>query len=324
MKKFFTAFASACVFATLSLAPSLSRAQGFPEKEIRIVTGFPAGSAAELSLRALVHSAQKYVDKPLIIINKPGGGQSIAMQELISAPADGYTIGMVTDTFIGMTYYQYKLRFEADDIQPMVGYAQFRHVLFVKADSPYRKYEDFVAQAKREPVTYGGTGVGTTPDMLGKIFARALGLKLTYIAFKGSNEYVPSVMGGHVTSGIVDISGVAKQLEQGNLAGVVVFGNERLAEFPNIPTTAEKGVKTDLSMFNSVLTIVANRKAPADRTRVLQEAFTKAANDPEFRKSAAAAGLHAAVFDSAQLRKRIEAARQLSIPLMKEMNLLAN
>jgi tripartite-type tricarboxylate transporter receptor subunit TctC len=321
MIKFFTTLACACVFAVV---PSLSGAQTFPEREIRIVTGFPAGSAAEVSLRALVQAAQKYVDKPLLIINKPGGGQSIAMQDLISAPADGYTIGMVTDTFMGMTYYQYKLRFEADDIQPMVGYAQFRHVLFVKADSPYRKFEDFVAQAKREPVSYGGTGVGTTPDMLGKIFARDLGLNLTYIAFKGSNEYVPSVMGGHVTSGIVDISGVAKQIEQGSLAGVVVFGSERLAEFPNIPTSTEKGVKTDLSMFNSVLTIVANRKAPADRTRLLQDAFTKAANDPEFRKSAAAAGLHAALFDSEQLRKRIEAARQLSIPMMKEMNLLAH
>ena len=316
MKKLFAAVASLGLFAGSSLA------QTFPEKEIRVVTGFPAGSVAELSLRALVRSAQKYIDKPLIIVNKPGAGQSIAMQELMGAPADGYTVGMVTDTFPGMTYYQYKLKFEADDIQPLVGFAQFRHILFVKGDSPYKRYEDFVAQAKKESVSYGGTGVGTTPDMLGKIFARSAGLKLEYVAFKGSNEYVPSVMGGHVTSGIVDISGVAKHIEEGTLAGVVVFGNERLAEFPNIPTVAEKGVKVDMSMFNSVITIVANRKAPAERTRVLQEAFTKAANDAEFKAAAKAQGVHAVAFGSDVLKKRIEGARQLSVPLMKEMNLL--
>jgi tripartite-type tricarboxylate transporter receptor subunit TctC len=324
MKKLFAALTALCLGAGMAIAPSLANAQAFPEREIRVVTGFPAGSAAELSLRALVRSAQKFIDKPIVIINKPGAGQSLAMQELLSAPADGYTVGMVTDTFMGMTYYQYKLRFEADDIQPLAGYAQFRHLLFAKADSPLKKYEDFVAAAKRSPVTYGGTGVGTTPDMLGKVLARAAGLQLTYVAFKGSNEYVPSVMGGHVASGIVDISGVAKQIEDGSLAGVVVFGNERLPEFPNIPTLAEKGVNVDLSMFNSVLTIVANRKAPAERTKVLQEAFAKAAEDADFRKAAAAAGLHAAFFNGEQLRHRIEAARKISIPLMKDMNLLAH
>jgi tripartite-type tricarboxylate transporter receptor subunit TctC len=311
-------------FSALALWAGSACAQTFPDKEIRIVTGFPAGSAAEVSLRALVRSAQKFVDKPLLIINKPGAGQSIAMQELMNAPADGYTLGMVTDTFPGMTYYQYKLRFDADDLQPLVGYAQFRHVLFVKGDSPYRRYEDFVAQAKRAPMKYGGTGVGTTPDMLGKIFARAAGLKLEYVPFKGSNEYVPSVMGGHVASGIVDISGVARQIEEGSLAGVVVFGNERLSEFPQIPTLAEKGVNVDLSMFNSVLTIVANRKAPPERTKLLQDIFMKAANDPDFRQAAVAAGLHAVAFDQQQLHQRIEGARKLSIPLMKEMDLLAN
>lgn len=310
--------------APLVLATGLAQAQAFPEREVKIVTGFPAGSVAELSLRALVRSAQKFIDKPLVIINKPGAGQSIAMAELMAAPADGYTVGMVTDTFMGMTYYQYKMRFDADDLQPVVGYAQLRHLLFVKGDSPYRRYEDFVAQAKRAPVSYGGTGVGTTPDMLGKIWARASGLKLEYVAFKGSNEYIPSVMGGHVTSGIVDISGVAKQLEEGTLAGVVVFGNERLPEFPNIPTAAEKGVNVDMSMFNAALTIVANRKAPPERTRFLQEVFTKAANDPDFKKATGSSGMSAVVFAPDQLRRRIEAARQLSVPLMKDMNLLAN
>jgi tripartite-type tricarboxylate transporter receptor subunit TctC len=307
----------------VALSVGVAVAQTFPEREIRIVTGFPAGSAAEISLRALVRSAQKFVDKPLIIVNRPGAGQSIAMQELMNAPADGYTVGMVTDTFPGMTYHQYKLRFEAEDIQPLVGYVQFRHVLFVKSDSPYRIYDDFVTHARQSPVTYGGTGVGTTPDMLGKIFARAAGLKLEYISFRGSNEYVPSVMGGHVVSGIVDISGVAKQFEQGTLAGVVVFGSERLPEFPQIPTVAEKGINVDMSMFNSVLTIVANRSVPADRTRMLQDAFTKAASDPEFRAAATSAGLHPVTFGPETLQRRINAARELSVPLMREMNLLA-
>ena len=88
-------------------------------------------------------------------------------------------------------------------------------------------------------------------------------------------------------------------------------------------TLAEKGVNVDMSMFNSVVSIVANRKAPADRTRVVQEAFTKAANDPEFKAAAKAQGVHAVSFGTDVLLRRIDAARKLSIPLMKEMDLLA-
>ena len=82
-------------------------------------------------------------------------------------------------------------------------------------------------------------------------------------------------------------------------------------------------MNVDMSMFNSVVTIVANRKAPADRTRLVQEAFSKASNDPDFRNAAKAQGVHSVSFNEETLQRRIEAARKLSIPLMKEMNLLA-
>src|SRR5690606_25995066 len=118
------------------------------------------------------------------------------------------TIGMSTDGFKSLTVLQNKVRFDPEDLRVLLGYSQFTHVLFVKGDAPYKRYEDYVAFAKRRPgaMEYGGTGQGTAPDLLGKVLARDAGMQLTYVPFKGSNEYIPAIMGGHVKSGIVAIS----------------------------------------------------------------------------------------------------------------------
>ena len=311
------------VFAFAHLAPAQSAEAAFPERGIRILTGFPAGSAAELTLRALVQQASKYIDKPLIIVNKPGGAQTLAMTELANAEPDGYTIGMSTDGFKSLTVLQHKVRFDPEDLQVLLGYSQFKHVLFVRGDSPYRKYEDYLAFAKKNPgaMEYGGTGTGTAPDRLGKVLARDAGMKLTYVPFKGSNEYVPAVMGGHVKSAVIAISGISQHVKDGSLGLVLVFGDERLPEYPDVPTSEEKGVR-DLSALNSVLTLVVLKGTPADRVKVLHDAFRKAAEDPEFRKSVEPTGLTAAYFPPEKVDQRIRDARKLGVPMLKELNLL--
>lgn len=296
---------------------------GFPEREVRIITGFPAGSAAESSLRALVQTATKHLGQPLVIINRPGGSQSIAMTELANATPDGYTIGMTTDGFKALTVKQQRVRFNPDDLKMVLGYAQFRHVLFVRSASPYKRYEDFISAAKANPksLDYSGTGQGTAPDLLGKVFARDAGIALNYVPYKGSNEQVPAVMGGHVQSGIIDISGIRAHVEGGALSLVLVFGDKRLPEFPDVPTSQEKGLR-DLNLFNSVLAITLHRDTPADRVAILHEAFRKTVQDPEFLKAAAATGLGAVYVPGERVEQGIENIRRVGVPLLKELNLL--
>ena len=297
-------------------------AEDYPEKEIRIIVGFPPGSALELSLRALVQVSSKYFKKPLLIINKPGAAQTIAMTEMLAAPPDGYTIGMTTDGYKSMTVHTQKMRFDPKSIKFVLAYARFRHVLFVKGDLPYAKYDDFIAYAKKAPgaVAYGGTGEGSTPELIGRVFFRDVNVKPTYIPFKGSNEYIAAVLGGHLQSGVVDVSAVRKQVQSGQLKLVVVFGDNRLEEFPDVPSSKEKG-HSDLNLFNSLLSIVVNKDVPAERVAYLHDTFKRAIDDPEFHKLADDMGLKAQYTGPQAAEEGVLKMEKLGVPLLKELKL---
>jgi tripartite-type tricarboxylate transporter receptor subunit TctC len=260
----------------------------------------------------------------LVILNKPGAAQAVAMTELAGAEPDGHTIGMTTDGFLSLTVLQQKMRFQPQDLSVLMGYSQFKHVLFTRGDVPWRKYEEFVAQAKKEPgaMDYGGTGNGSAPDLLGKVLARDIGVQMTYVPFKGSNEYIPSVMGRHVKSAVVAVSGIAPQLKDGSLAAVLVFGEQRLPGLPDVPTSEEKGIR-NTDVFNSVLTLVMPAKVPEARARVLHDAFRKALEDADFRRAVEPTGLTAQYFSPQDVERRIIRAKEIGEPLLRELNLIA-
>lgn len=310
------------LFAAPFLPGVLHAADEYPDKEIRIIVGFPPGSAAELSLRALVQVASKHIKKPLVVLNKPGASQTIAMAELAAATPDGYTIGMTTDGYKSMTVRTQKMRFDPKVLKFVLGYARFRHVLFVRSDLPYAKYDDFIAYAKKAPgaVAYGGTGEGSTPDLIGRVFFRDVNVKPAYIPYKGSNEYIAAVLGGHLQSGVIDISGVRKQLQAGQLKMVVVFGDNRLEEFPDVPSSKEKG-HSDLNLFNSVLSIVVHKDVLADRVASLHDALKRAVDDPEFAKLCDDMGLKAQYTSPQAAEAGVLKMEQLGVPLLKELKL---
>ncbi|MGE4243096.1 Bug family tripartite tricarboxylate transporter substrate binding protein [Ramlibacter sp.] len=308
-----------------SAAVPAAAQERFPSKPIRVLVGFPPGSAPDISLRALMNVAGRHVGQPLVIVNKPGASQAVAMGELAAAEPDGYTIAMTTDGFLSLTVLQQKMPFDPADIGVLMGYTQFKHVLFVRGDAPFRKYEDYVAQAKSGPgaMDYGASGNGSAPDLLGKIVARHSRLDVTHVNFKGSNEIAQSVLGRHVKSGIVAVSGLAPQLKDGSLGIVLVFGEERLPEYPDVPTAEEKGIR-NTAPFNSVLVLALPRKTPADRVKVLHDALRKAVEDPDFRKAVEPTGLMPKYFSPSDMSRLMSQGRDVGVPLLRELKLLAN
>lgn len=297
-------------------------AQQYPEKAIRVIVGFPPGSAIELSARALTQVAAKHVGKPLVIVNMPGANQGIAMSALARAEPDGYTIAISTDGFRSMSLHQQKPNFDPGVIETIAGYVRFKHVLFVKGDSQYAQYDQFIAHGKKNPsaMEYGGSGRGSTPDLLGKVFFKDAGLRATYVPYKGSNEYIAAVLGGQLLSGIVDISGVSERVKSGTLKLVVVFADKRLEDFPDVPASAEKGVR-DLNIFNSTILIVAHRELARDKYRFLHDAFKKAIDDLEFHQMAKKLGLTVEYATREMVDERIQKTNAVSVPLIKELGL---
>lgn len=294
----------------------------YPEKEIKVVVGFPPGSVIELSGRAIMHVAEKYIKQPLVIINKPGAAQSIAMNELISSPADGYTIAVSTDGYKATTSHTQDLAFDAQKIRYVAGYARFQHVLFVKGKSTYGSFDKFVAMGRREPkkMEWAGSGVGAAPQLLGEVFFRDLKIPATYVPFKGSNQYVQAVMGGQVLSGVIDISGVAQYVKTGALDLVAVLADTRLEEFPDVPTAREKGL-SKLNILNGNIVIVSHADVPPERFAFLVDAFHKAAEDPEFKAMAKKMRLNVVYTPPQSMEEQAKKTGELTLPLIKELGL---
>jgi tripartite-type tricarboxylate transporter receptor subunit TctC len=314
--------ASLAVAGTGVAIPATARAaDDFPSRGIRVMVGYPPGSASENSLRALVKVAQKYLKVPLIIFNRPGANQAIALATIAESSADGYTIGMTTDTFISLTRHEQKLRFDPGVLLPMLAYAELQHVLFVRSNFPYPLYDDFVEQGRKPGanVTIGGTGQGTAPDLIARALIEKTKIDGTYIPFKGSSEYVAAVTGGMLTAGLVDYSGIKGQVDAKAMKLVLVIGDRRLADLPDIPTSREKGL-IELDLLNPLRCMVIHRDTPLDRLRLVQEAFIKAVNDPEFRNWAATSGLEARNIPTRDIEERIKKTEDFGIPLLKHMN----
>ncbi len=309
-------------FAFAALSCSAAHAADFPTKELSILVGYPPGSASELSVRALVNAASKYFPKPLIVLNKPGASQSIALGALASATPDGHTLAMTTDTYISLTSHQQKLPFDPKLLRVLLGYATLQHVLFVRSDYPHAKFEDLVAYGKtpNAMINIGGTGEGTSPDFISKVFIRNTGIRAAYIPYKGSGEYVAGVLGGSLQGGIVDLSGIKQQAEAKTVRLVMVFGDHRLPEFPEVPTSREKGLG-DLNLFNPVRCLVVHRGTPPDRVKILEEGFRRAAQDPGFRDWAKTSGVAAEVIPARAVEEGIARTEKAGIPLLKELNL---
>ena len=302
-------------------AASTAHAQ-FPEKDIRVIVGFPPGSAIENSARAFVQVGAKYAKRPLVVFNMPGAAQTVAMSELVRSPADGYTIGISTDGYKALTVLTQKMNFDPNAIRILGGYARFQHVLFVKGDSPYAQYDQFIAHGKANPkaMEYAGSGDGSAPDLIGKVFFRDLKMPATYVPFKGSAEYVQAVMGGHVLSGVIDISGISRQVKAGAVKVVVVFGDQRLAEFPDVPSSKEKGV-SDVNALNSIFSVVVHRDTPPERIAFLEDLVKKVAEDAEFRKLATNMQLNAVYTGPKEAAEGMERMRAIGTPLLKQLNL---
>lgn len=292
--------------------------EAFPEKPIQFVVGLVAGSVTDTSARTLAKVASKYLEKPLVVANMPGAAQTLAMNKLANSTPDGYTIALVTTTYKSLIVHMQKVPFDPGVLKPLLGYAELRQLLFVRADSPYSRLEDLIAYGRKNPgaIKFGHPGTGTAPYMQGVLFFRSANIEAVDVPFKGSADYTTAVIGGHILAGIVDISGISQLIRAGTVKPVVAFVNEPIANHTDIPTSREKGY-IDLSAMNPLITIVIHKDTPVDRVKKLHDALKATAEDPEFTKLLDDVGLKGGYISPQIVEKTILKAEELGIPLLK-------
>lgn len=238
----------AALAAALSLlvATAPARAQGaasFPNKPMRIMVPFTAGSGADSSSRFYGEQLAKLLGQTVTVENRPGGSGVVAVQATRQSAADGHTILMGSNspavvnaiTIKNLPYDPFK------DLRPLFGLAISPVAFAVRADSPYKSMGDLVAAAKRDnrPLQLGNYSAGY--QLVAAWLGTASGLAVTHIPYKGGAQMLTDVIGGQLEVGVIDFTGTVELLKGGRLRVLAITADKRDAKFPDIPTMKEGG-----------------------------------------------------------------------------------
>ena len=306
----------------LLVASVSAQAQTFPDKPIRFILGFAAGGPTDLSVRALAAVAGRQLGQSLVVSNMTGAGGTLAMAELARAPADGYLISMHTSSYKAMTAHTQKLSFDLDEVRTLLGYAEFRHLMFVKADAPWANIDELIAYGKANPgvLKFGHVGPGTSLQLQGLLYFRSAGVQVTDVPYRGSSEFTNAVLGGHVNVAFIDIAGIRALARAGTARLLVTLTQQRFPEFPDVPTAIEKGIPGP-ELFNPMVGIAIRRGTPPDRVKRLHDALRRAIEDPEFVKALNDIGLKSGYTPPEAFDEVVTRAEARAVPLLKELKL---
>jgi tripartite-type tricarboxylate transporter receptor subunit TctC len=240
------AFVSTCALGSASLWNTRSawaQAPVWPSQPIKLMIAFPPGGPTDITMRALADSASKLLGQAVVIENRPGAGGTLPAQQLQQARPDGHTLAQIP---LGVFRLPYTTKINWDpvkDISYILGITGYAFGIVVPADSPIKNWADFVAWAKANPgkLSYGSTGVLTSPHLTVEDIAQRLGLELNHIPYKGSADLMQSILGGQIMAA-ADSTGFAPHVASGKLRVLNTWGAQRLAKFPDVPTLKELGI----------------------------------------------------------------------------------
>ncbi len=235
----------ALLAAGLSIATSAqTAAQTYPTKPVKIVVGYGAGGAVDLVARAVGQGLQANMGQPFVIENKPGAGTNIAVKAVIDAPADGYTMLMAANALAANMSLYSPAPFDAErDLVAVSLIGRVPVVIAANVNAPYANIAALISAAKGKPntIAYGSPGNGSTPHMAIELFARAAGIDLQHIPYKGGSQAITDVLGGQLPLVAVNALEALPQVKAGKLKVLAVLSPKRSAIFPDVPTIAESG-----------------------------------------------------------------------------------
>ena len=280
-RKGFLIFGGALLLSSLFLPVMAAE---FPTKPVTLICPWPPGGSTDITMRALAEATGKYLGQPVVIENKAGGGGTVgpATMAATSRP-DGYTLSQIPISVIRYPYIMKVNWNTLKDFTYIIHLTGYTFGVVVKADAPWKTWDEFVAYAKANPgkVTYATPGAGTSLHLTMETIAMRRGIKWIQVPMKGGGETTPAVLGGHV-SATADSTGWAPQVDAGQLRLLVTWGNQRTKKWPNVPTLKELGYGI---VSNSPFGIAGPKGMDPKVVKILHDAFKKGMEDPIFEKA---------------------------------------
>ena len=270
-----------------ALSTTLGRAAhaaDFPTKPVTLICPWPAGGGTDQEMRALAEGTGKHLGQPVVIENKPGGSGTVGPATMAAtAKSDGYTVAQIPITIFRLPHMQKVTWDPITDFTYIVHVTGYTFGVVVKADSPWKNWQELIAYAKANPgkVTYGTPGAATTLHITMEMIAAREGLRWVHVPFKGQAETTAAVMGGHVTA-VADATGWASLVDAGQLRLLSTWTNQRTKRWPQVPTLKDLGYGI---VSNSPYGIAGPKGMDPKVVKVLHDAFKKGMEEPVHTKT---------------------------------------
>lgn len=282
MKQWMRTLAPAVVAAATLAAPTGAALaqEKYPSRPVEYIVPWGPGGGADQLARLTGKLMEPILGTSLPVVNVAGATGATGMAKLLSAPADGYSMAVyIADSHALLA--GPNPRWTMNDIVPVAVMIQAPSFLFVAKDSPIKSWADFEREARANPgkLKVATLGFGSVDDFT-LSYLDSKGIKVTQVPFAKPSERYVSILGGHADALYEQAGDVAQFLNSGQMRPILIFGAARHPAFKDVPSSHELGYKVALPQFRSV---VVRAGTPADRIKVLSDAFAKVAASAEYK-----------------------------------------
>jgi tripartite-type tricarboxylate transporter receptor subunit TctC len=266
-------------------------AQGYPSKPVRFVLPFPPGGPTDILGRIIGQKLNAQLGQPVVPENRPGAGGNVGTEYAAKQPADGYTIVLTSPSLAISPGLYKKLGYDpVKDFAPISLVAQIPNALLVHPSVPAKTLRELIQLAKANPgkLNFGSGGLGTSNHLGGEMFKGLTGVNMVHVPYKGSNEAMVGMMGGHVDMVVIGVPPTLPHIRAGRVRPLAILADKRVPYLPDVPTSKEAGVP------NYVVTtwygILAPAGTPRDIINRLNAEWIKAEAQADTKEKMAAAG----------------------------------
>jgi len=274
----------------LGAVPTAS-AQGYPNRPVRVVVGFPAGGPTDVIARMVSQKLSDALGQQFFVENIGGAGGNTASGQVARATPDGYTIMVVSTGFVVNPSLYAKVPYDAvRDFTPVTLVAVSPNVVVVNPSVPAKSLPELVQLIRDNPGKYGfaGPGVGSTPHLGGELFRLAFSLDLVHVPFTGAAPAIQSTVGGHTPIAFTALPPALSAVQAGQLRALGVAASERAAHLPDVPTFAEQGIKDQEA--DTITGILAPAGTPKVIVDLLYSEIAKAVGQADVKERLTALG----------------------------------
>jgi tripartite-type tricarboxylate transporter receptor subunit TctC len=277
-----------CALMLLTVA---AQAQSYPNRPVRVICGFPAGSSLDITTRIFSQQLEQAMGQPFVVENRAGATGNIGAEVVARAAPDGYTLlTNGTSQTISMSAFK-KLNFDiVADFEPVALIANMPMILIVSSSLGISSVSELIALAKSKPgeLTYGSPGVGSVPHLSAELFNMMAGVKLTHVPYRGTNQVLVDLLGGRVSVMFAPAATFAGHQNDVSLKALAVTSTVPSDLAPGAQPLAKLGLAGfDTSLWNAIW---APKGTPKEIVYALNKVVVTASAQPGIRKLLAESG----------------------------------